>query len=117
MRRRTVETPARLAEAGVKVAIITDAPVCPINLLPVCVGMAIKAGLSWEEGLRSVTVNAAEVCGVDDRVGSLKRGRDADLIVLDGDPFEVQTAVEQVYIQGEAVDLDAERAIQAGLQA
>ncbi|MGQ9731849.1 MAG: amidohydrolase family protein [Candidatus Zipacnadales bacterium] len=108
-RRRTVETPALLTAAGVKVAIITDAPVCPINLLPICVGLAIKAGLSWEEGLKSVTINAAEICGVADRIGSLARGKEADLVVLDGDPFEVGTHVEQVWIRGQPVDLEQER--------
>jgi imidazolonepropionase-like amidohydrolase len=116
LRRRTAETPALLTAAGVKVAIITDAPVCPINLLPVCVGLAIKAGLSWEDGLRSVTVNAAEICGVADRVGSLEPGKDADLVVLSGDPFEVQTRVEQVWIAGEPVDLDRERELQRSQQ-
>jgi len=116
VRKRTVQTPAILAKAGVKVAIITDAPVCPINLLPICVGMAIKAGLSWEDGLRSVTINAAEICGVDDRLGSLEAGKDADLVILDGDPFEVQTHVEQVWIQGEPVDLEAERERQLAQQ-
>ena len=116
VRKRTVQTPAILAEAGVKVAIITDAPVCPINLLPICVGMAIKAGLSWEDGLRSVTINAAEICGVDDRIGSLEANKEADLVILDGDPFEVQTHVEQVWIKGEPVDLEAERERQLVLQ-
>ena len=116
LRRRTADTPGLLASAGVKVAIITDAPVCPINLLPVCVGMAIKAGMRWEDGLRSVTINAAQICGVADRVGSLEPGKDADLVVLDGDPFEVQTQVEQVWVQGEPVDLEREREIQRSQQ-
>jgi len=116
LRRRTAETPGTLARAGVKVAIITDAPVCPINMLPVCVGLAIKAGMSWEDGLKSVTLNAAEICGVADRVGSLEAGKDADLVILDGDPFEVQTQVQQVWVRGEPVDLEAERAIQRNQQ-
>jgi len=116
LRRRTAETPGLLAAAGVKVAIITDAPVCPIQMLPLCVGMAIKAGLSWEDGLRSVTINAAEVCGVADRVGSLEPGKDADLVVLDGDPFEVQTKVQQVWIEGKPVDLQRELGIQRSQQ-
>lgn len=116
VRRRSVQTPVILAEAGVKIAIITDAPVCPINLLPICVGMAIKAGLSWEEGLRSVTINAAQICGVDDRIGSLEPGKDADLVILDGDPFEVQTRVEQVWICGKPVDLEAERRLELARQ-
>jgi len=116
LRRRTAETPGLLAAAGVKVAIITDAPVCPIQMLPLCVGMAIKAGLSWEDGLRSVTINAAEICGVADRVGSLEPGKDADLVVLDGDPFEVQTQVQQVWTEGQPVDLEREKAIQRSQQ-
>jgi imidazolonepropionase-like amidohydrolase len=116
LRRRTAETPALLAAAGVKLALITDAPVCPIQLLPVCVGLAIKAGLSWEDGLKSVTINAAEICGVADRVGSLEPGKDADLVVLSGDPFEVQTHVERVWLQGQPVDLDREREVQRNQQ-
>ncbi len=114
LRKRTIETPAKLVEAGVKIAIITDAPVISIHMLPLCVGMAVKAGLPWDEGLKSVTANAAEICGVGKRVGSLARGRDADIVVMDGDPFEVQTSVERIFIEGEEVDLDAEREIQAG---
>jgi imidazolonepropionase-like amidohydrolase len=116
LRRRTAETPGLLAAAGVKVAIITDAPVCPIQMLPLCVGMAIKAGLSWEDGLKSVTINAAEICGVADRVGSLEPGKDADLAILSGDPFEVQTQVQQVWIEGQPVDLEREKAIQRSQQ-
>jgi imidazolonepropionase-like amidohydrolase len=85
-------------------------------MLPLCVGMAIKAGLSWEDGLKSVTINAAEICGVADRVGSLEPGKDADLAILSGDPFEVQTQVQQVWIEGQPVDLEREKAIQRSQQ-
>lgn len=100
---RTFRTPAVLYEAGVKVALMTDHPVIPLQYLPIAAGLAVKEGLPYEEGLKAITINAAEILGVDDRVGSLERGKDADLVVFDGDPLELRSKIELVLIDGRTV--------------
>ena len=60
-----------------------------IQFLPICAGLAVKSGLSEDEGLRSITINAAKICGVEDRVGSLEVGKDGDVVIFDGNPMEV----------------------------
>ena len=59
----------------------------PLQYLPVCVGLAISKGMSYEEALAAVTINAARVMGVDQRVGSLEKGKDADLVLFKDKPF------------------------------
>ena len=83
-----------LHEAGVKICIITDAQVTPIESLPMWAGMAVDAGLPMEEAWRAITINPAEVIGVADRVGSLEVGKDADVVIWTKDPL--------VYIGGTA---------------
>jgi imidazolonepropionase-like amidohydrolase len=61
--------------------------------------------LPKDEALKSVTIHAAEILGIADRVGSLETGKDATFIITDGDPLEVMTHVEQLYIQGRKVDM------------
>ncbi|MCH7659828.1 MAG: amidohydrolase [Euryarchaeota archaeon] len=99
----TFETPGILHEAGVQVAIQTDAPVLPQKHLDVCVGLAIREGLSKEAALATVTRNPAEILGIRDRVGTLEKGTDADLVVWDGEPFEISTSPERVFIDGEPI--------------
>ena len=100
LRNRTTETPGVLARHGVKVAITTDHPVVPIKLLPVVVAIAIRDGLGFEEALRAVTINAAEVLGVADRLGSIEPGKDGDLVVLSGPPFSLETRVVYTIVNG-----------------
>ena len=76
-----------LRKAGVPCALCTDHPVIPIQYLPLCAGVAVGAGLDWDEALRSVTIDAAKIAGIDTCVGSLAPGKDADLLLVDGDPF------------------------------
>lgn len=83
---RSLETPARLVLAGVEVALCEDAGVLT-KMLPVHVGLCIKNGLSHEQALQCVTRNAAHILGLDDRLGTLECGKDADLAIFDGDPF------------------------------
>ena len=90
LRDRSLETPAVLASCGVRFALCTDHPVVPAYLLPVEGALAIRAGLDPDEALRAVTVNAATICGVADRLGSIEVGRDADLVLWSGDPFDVR---------------------------
>lgn len=97
------KTAGVLYGAGVKVAITTDHPVSIIASLPLCVGLAVKAGLPLEEGYRSMTINAASICGVEERVGSLEVGKDADLAIFSGNPMEVFTETLYTIINGEIV--------------
>ena len=101
--RLTMENTAILARAGVRVAICTDHPETPIGLLPLCAAMAARAGLDPEEALSAITVNAARILGVGDRLGSLAPGRDADLVVMDGHPFQWDSKVVHVLIDGREV--------------
>lgn len=92
-----------LNQAGVCTAITTDHPVSMIQFLPICAGLAVKAGLDMEEGLRSITINSAKICGVEDRVGSLEVGKDGDVAIFDGNPLEVFTKALYTIIEGKIV--------------
>lgn len=97
------KTAGLLHEAGVKVAITTDHPVSRIQYLPLCAGLAAKEGLGIEEGLRAITINAAEICNVSHRVGSLEKGKDADIAIYDGNPMELFTNTLFTIINGKFV--------------
>ena len=92
-----------LNQAGVRTAITTDHPVSMIQFLPICAGLAVKSGLDMEEGLRSITINSARICGVADRVGSLEVGKDGDVAIFDGNPLEVFTKALYTIIEGKIV--------------
>lgn len=82
------ESAAILYEAGVKVAIMTDLPAMHTSNLVVCAGICHKAGLPIEEAMRSVTINAAEILGLEDRIGSLEVGKDADIVIFNQNPIK-----------------------------
>ena len=103
LRNKSWETPGVLAKAGCHVSIITDAPVIPQKYLPLCAGLAVKAGMDPFDALQAITIHPAEHALVADRVGSLEVGKDADIVITDGCPFEVSTTVEAVFINGERV--------------
>ena len=103
LQNKTWETPGILAKAGCHVSIITDAPVTPLLYLPLCAGLAIKAGMDEYDALRAVTINPAEHIGIADRVGSLEEGKDADVVIVDGCPFDVTGVIKHVLINGEKV--------------
>ena len=103
LQNKTWETPGILAKAGCHVSIITDAPVTPLHYLPLCAGLAIKAGMDEYEALRAVTINPAEHIGIADRVGSREEGKDADVVIVDGCPFDVTGVIKHVLINGEEV--------------
>ena len=103
LQNKTWETPGILAKAGCHVSIITDAPVTPLHYLPLCAGLAIKAGMDEYEALRAVTINPAEHIGIADRVGSLEEGKAADVVIVDGCPFDVTGVIKHVLINGEEV--------------
>lgn len=97
------KTAGVLNRAGVMTAITTDHPVSLIASLPLCAGLAVKAGLDLEEAYRCLTIYAAKICGVADRVGSLEIGKDADIAIFSGNPMEVFTETLYTVINGQVV--------------
>ncbi|MBP5288870.1 MAG: amidohydrolase [Clostridia bacterium] len=87
VRNKSFATPGVLDRAGMKVAIITDAPVIPLEFLPLCAGLAVAEGRDYEQGWKAVTRYPAEILGVSDRVGTLEPGKDGDLVVWTADPL------------------------------
>lgn len=103
LRNKTWETPGVLANAGCQVSIITDAPVIPQEYLPLCAGLAVKSGMKPFDALRAITINPARHIGIADRVGSIEIGKDGDVVITDGNPFEIGKTVEAVFIEGRLV--------------
>lgn len=103
LRNKTWKTPGILAAAGCEVSIITDSPVIPQQYLPLCAGLAVKSGMNPFQALKAITINPAKHIGIADRVGSLEIGKDADLVITNGCPFEVSTEVSHVFIDGNRV--------------
>ena len=95
------KTAGILSAAGVKVAVTTDHPVSLIQSLPICAGLCVKSGMDEDEALRAITIHAAQICNVADRVGSLEVGKDADIVIFDGNPLEVSSEVFYTLIDGE----------------
>ncbi len=100
---KSFKTAGDLSKAGASVSIITDSPVIPEQYLPLCAGLAVKEGMDPFEALKAITINAAKHIGVEDRVGSIEAGKDADFVITAGDPLESATCVEAVFINGERV--------------
>lgn len=103
LQNKSWETPGVLANAGCDVSIITDSTVIPQQYLPLCAGMAVKAGMDPFDALKAITINPAKHIGIADRVGSLEAGKDADVVITAGCPFEVFTEVKAVLIDGKLV--------------
>lgn len=95
-----------LNQAGVVTAITTDHPVSLIQSLPICAGLAVKAGMEKEEALKSITIYAARICRVDERVGSLKAGKDADIAIFSKSPLAIDAKTMCTIIDGEIVYAD-----------
>ena len=104
LQNKSWETPGILASKGCQVSIITDSPVIPQEYLPLCAGLAVKAGMDPFEALKAITINPAKQIGIADRVGSIEAGKDADIVITDGDPMVSNTAVKTVFINGEVVE-------------
>ena len=104
LKEKSFATPGILHKAGLEVCIITDAPVIPLNYLPLCAGLAVREGLDEDAAWRAITINPAKVAGIADRVGSLEVGKDADFALWYGDPLrDIQARTVQVFVDGEAV--------------
>ncbi|GGM74978.1 amidohydrolase [Longimycelium tulufanense] len=110
VRGRTFRNPGILDRAGVKVALTTDHPVVPINFLVHQATFAVKDGMDRDAALRSITRNPAEIMGLGDRVGVLRPGLDADVVVWSGDPLDVMSRALRVFVNGrEVYHYDEER--------
>lgn len=94
------KTPGILKKAGVRIAITTDHPVTRIQYLPICAGIAAKEGLGKEDALRAITIDAAIILGISDKVGSIEVGKDADIVIYDGDPLEISGSAIYTIING-----------------
>lgn len=103
LRNLTFETAGILSNAGLDVCLMTDHPVVPIQYLPICAGIAIKHGMESEKALEAITINPAKVLGIDDKVGSIEIGKDADVVIWDNNPFEINSHVLYTIIDGKIV--------------
>ncbi len=100
---KSFATPGILSKAGLQVSIITDAPVIPQQYLPLCAGYAVKEGMDPFAALQAITINPAKHLGIEDRVGSLEVGKDADVVITDGDPLINLTNVVKVIVDGKCL--------------
>jgi imidazolonepropionase-like amidohydrolase len=100
VRNRSLANPGLLDRAGVMFALTTDHPVVPINFLPYQAALAVKEGLDWATAVRALTIHPARIAGIDDRLGSLEPGKDADLVIWSGDPLDVLSRVERALLGG-----------------
>ena len=97
------DTARILTEKGIKVSIITDHPVIPQGSLNMCAALAMKAGLPEKEALKAVTINPAQVLGIDHLKGELRESLDADVVIWDKHPLDLQAKTERVYVLGQEV--------------
>lgn len=100
---KSFTTPKTLMDEGVLVAITTDSPVIPQEYLSLCAGLAMKAGMEEIEALEAITINPAKILGLDNRLGSLKAGKDADIVICDGSILDSLTKVDYTIINGKVV--------------
>ncbi|MFF1574301.1 amidohydrolase [Leifsonia sp. NPDC058292] len=103
LRDRAISNLGKLAAAGVRVAITTDHPVVPINFLVHQASLAVKEGLPRDTAIEALTVNPASFLRLDARIGSLTPGLDGDVVIWSGDPLDVTSRAEHVYIEGAEV--------------
>ena len=101
---RSLTIPAELHKAGVKIAFGSFSTSFSRNL-PYQAANAVAYGLPYDEALKAVTINAAEIWGAASEIGSIENGKVADLIVTDGDPLETRTQLKYSFIAGKQVDL------------
>jgi imidazolonepropionase-like amidohydrolase len=103
LRDRSIRQFVEMAEAGVQLAITTDHPVVPIDRLVLQGSLAVRDGASPQTVLEALTINPARFMGLDDRIGSLESGKDADVVIWSGDPLDAQQRPEVVLIDGKTV--------------
>jgi len=82
---------------------MTDHPVIPLQHLIMCAAYAVKDGMREEDALRAITINAAEIIGVGDRLGSIEKGKDADIVIFDKNPLDIMSKSQYVLINGKVI--------------
>ena len=103
LKNHSITTPAKMHDCGIEFAICTDHPETPIQYLPLTAALAVRGGLGRENALKAITVNAAKILGVENRIGSIEVGKDADLALFSGDPLDVMNTPELVCVNGKIV--------------
>lgn len=103
LRNLTFDTYKNLSDRGLDVAIITDHPEITIENLPLCAAMAVKHGMSEEKALEAITITAAKNCRIDDKIGSLSVGKDADIAVFTDLPTRFDAVCAMTFIDGKRV--------------
>lgn len=103
LKNKSFSTYKELSDAGVDVSIITDHPEIPIEFLPLCVSLAVKNGMNKFKALKAVTITAAKNCGIDEFVGTLEVGKDADIVIFDSFPTEFDASIKEVFINGNKI--------------
>ena len=103
MKQLSTANPLSMWKNGVEISLCTDHPVIPVQYLPMSAAVAVKAGLPFDEAMKSITINAAKIVGISDRVGSIEVGKDADFALFDGNPLEIMSQAVMVMINGEIV--------------
>ncbi len=99
------KSPGIMSKSGINVSIITDHPEIPEQYLTLCAALAVKEGMDKFEALKSITINPAKACGIDDRVGSISIGKDADLIVYDESPLDFYPKIILTIVDGKQINL------------
>ncbi len=97
------ENVAKLSNFGLNVAISTDHPVVPVEYLTFSAALAVKDGMDKMEALKSITINPAKICALDDKIGSIQEGKDADIVLFDEDVFGLKVKPKIVIINGKRV--------------
>ncbi len=105
LKNQSETNPAALCMAGIETAIITDHPETPQKHLILCAALAVKHGLSRLDALRAITCVPAKICGIDNRVGSIAEGLDADIVIWEGDPLNITSAPRTVLCNGTGIKL------------
>jgi imidazolonepropionase-like amidohydrolase len=98
-----IKSISEILKSGIKTSITTDHPETPVQYLNICAGLAIANGMDRIEAIRSITINPAEICGIDDRVGSLEVGKDADILIFEKDPFIIGNTPKVIVCSGKIV--------------
>jgi imidazolonepropionase-like amidohydrolase len=95
------KNPGILSKNGIMVALMTDHPVVPLQYLILCAALSVKEGMDEYEALKAITINPAVILGINDRVGSIEKGKDADIVIMNGHPFDTFSTTEMVIVDGE----------------
>ncbi len=103
LKNHTIETAGVLSNSGIMTAICTDHPVVPQQYLPLSAGLAIRGGMDNEEALKAITINPAVIAGIDSRVGSIEKGKDADILIFSDSAFETMVTPDVVIIDGKVI--------------